>query len=264
MQRGIAPRRHRSSPLPSPAAIDLRRTALLLDVDGTLLDIATTPETVIVPDTLQAALRNLIALANGAVALVSGRTIASLDRLFAPLRVPAIGGHGAEMRVAPDGTVVKHHLPDLSEVLRERLHALSAIDPRLLIEDKLHSIAVHYRLAHQHEDVLKAKVADIVSAGGDHMEILSGKAVIEVKPRHFTKGSAVIELMTQPPFKGRIPLFLGDDTTDESVFAILPELSGSGFSVGRAIAGADGVIPSPGHVRSWLTELSSHAGRRAT
>ena len=264
MQRGIAPRRHQSTPLPSPAAIDLRRTALLLDVDGTLLDIATTPEDVVVPDTLQPALRGLIAVANGAVALVSGRTIATLDRLFAPLKVPAIGGHGAEMRIAPDGAVVKHHVPDLSEALRERLHALSAIDPRLLIEDKLHSIAVHYRLAHQHEDVLKAKIAEIVSAGGDHVEILAGKSVFEVKPSRFNKGSAVIELMSQPPFEGRTPIFLGDDTTDESVFAILPELSGSGFSVGRAIPGAVGVVPSPGDVRSWLTEIATHAGRRAT
>jgi trehalose 6-phosphate phosphatase len=263
MQRGIEPRR-KSTALPPPDSIDVRRTAFLLDVDGTLLDIAATPQGVDVPEALRATLRDLLAVTGGAVALVSGRTISMLDRLFAPLGVPAIGGHGVEMRLTPDGPIVKHHLPDLSDSLRERLHALSAIDQRLLIEDKLHSIAVHYRLAHQHEDFLKNEIAGIVLVGGDRVEILSGKAVIEVKPKDFNKGSAVIELMTHVPFFGRTPLFIGDDTTDEAVFAILPEISGLGFSVGKPIEGARGVVPSPEHVRSWLTALSTHAGHRST
>jgi trehalose 6-phosphate phosphatase len=91
--------------------------------------------------------------------------------------------------------------------------------------------------------------------------MLCGKAVIEIKPKDFNKGTAVAELMTHPPFAGRAPFFIGDDTTDESVFAVLPELAGTGFSVEKAIRGADGVIPSPEHVRSWLTQLSVHAER---
>jgi trehalose 6-phosphate phosphatase len=261
MQRGIPPRR-KSKSLPSPDTVDVGRTALLLDVDGTLLDIATTPTGVVVPEALRPSLRNLFALTGGAVALVSGRPIDMLDRLFAPLKLPAIGGHGAEMRLSADGPVGKCHPPDLSEALRERLHALSSIDPRLLVEDKLHSIAVHYRLALQQEALIKKEIAAIVAAHGEgEIEILSGKAVIEVKPRHFNKGSAVLELMTYRPFAGRTPLFIGDDTTDESVFAILPGFSGLGFSVGRAMEGADGVIPSPAHVRSWLAELAADAGR---
>lgn len=259
MQRGIEPRR-KSRALPSPGTVDLRRTVLLLDVDGTLLDIATTPTGVVVPKSLRPALRKLLALSGGAVALVSGRTIDMLDRLFAPFKAPAIGGHGAEMRLSAGGPVMKGHPPSLSEALRERLHAVATIDPRLLVEDKLHSIAVHYRLAHQHESFLKQEIAGIVAAGADQVEILSGKAVIEVKPKHFNKGSAVMELMTSSPFSGRIPLFIGDDTTDESVFAILPEFSGIGFSVGKAIEGAEGIVPSPEHVRSWLAELAAHAG----
>jgi trehalose 6-phosphate phosphatase len=261
MQRGIQPRR-KSEALPSPHTVDLRRTALLLDVDGTLLDIATTPAGVVVPETLRPTLRNLLALTGGAAALVSGRTIDMLDRLFAPLRLPAIGGHGAEMRLSADGPVVKCHPPVLSDALRERLQALSTLDPRLLVEDKLHSIAVHYRLALPRQAFIEKEIAAIVASDGEgEIEILSGKAVIEVKPRHFNKGSAVSELMTYRPFAGRIPFFFGDDTTDESVFAILPGFSGRGYSVGRPMEGAKGVIPSPAHVRSWLAELAADAGR---
>ena len=99
MQRGIEPRR-RSKSIPLPKSVDLNRTALLLDVDGTLLDIASTPDGVVVPASLNATLERLLAQTGGTVALVSGRTIPMLDRLFQPLKLPAIGGHGAEMRLA--------------------------------------------------------------------------------------------------------------------------------------------------------------------
>jgi trehalose 6-phosphate phosphatase len=260
MQRGIEPRRN-SRAIPSPDTIDVTRTALLLDVDGTLLDIASTPDGVVVPRVLASTLRNLLAQSGGAVALVSGRTIVTLDRLFGPLTMPAIGCHGAEMRVAGDGAISKRRPSTLSKSLRRKLHALAGIDPRLLVEDKLHSVAVHYRLALQREGFLKQEVEAIVAA--DHeseVESLFGKAVIEVKPKHFNKGTAVTELMTYEPFAGRTPLFIGDDTTDEAVFAILPDLAGYGFSVGREMAGADGVFESPQAVRAWLAGLSDRAG----
>lgn len=260
MQRGVEPRRN-SRTIPSPDSIDVTHTALLLDVDGTLLDLASTPDGVVVPRPLASTLRDLLAQSGGAVALVSGRTIATLDRLFGPLAMPAIGGHGAEMRLSSDGPVTKRRPAPLGARLRRQLHALAGIDPRLLVEDKLHSVAVHYRLVLEREDLLKREVEAIVAA--DHaseVESLFGKAVIEVKPKHFNKGTAVAELMTCEPFAGRTPLFIGDDTTDEAVFAILPELGGYGFSVGREMAGADGVFESPQAVRAWLARLSEHAG----
>jgi trehalose 6-phosphate phosphatase len=263
MQRGVKPRRELKS-LPSPHSVGLGGAALLLDVDGTLLDIAATPDGVVVPASLRASLSDLLAQSGGTVALVSGRTIGTLDRLFAPLKCPAIGGHGAEMRLSSNGRVVKRRPPLMSDALLERLRALATVDPRILVEDKLHSIAVHYRLALQHEAFLNNEIAAIVAQEpADQVEMLLGKAVIEIKPKQFNKGWAVIELMRHPPFRGRVPLFIGDDTTDESVFAILPELSGSGFSVGREMNGADGIIPSPEHVRSWLAQLSANAGRGA-
>ena len=263
MQRGVKPRRKLKS-LPSPQSIDLSGAALLLDVDGTLLDIATTPDGVVVPATLRASLRDLLAQSDGALALVSGRTIDTLDRLFAPLKCPAVGGHGAEMRLLSDGQVVKQRSSELSDSLRGQLQELTKIDRGLLVEDKLHSVAVHYRLAPKRETELKQRIAAIVAdKGPDQIEILFGKDVIDVKPKDFNKGAAVIELMSHPPFAGRTPIFIGDDTTDESVFAILPELSGTGFSVEKEMKGADGVIPSPQHVRSWLNQLSLHAGGRS-
>jgi trehalose 6-phosphate phosphatase len=259
MQRSAGPRRRSKAPLPK--SIDLERTALLLDVDGTLLDIAKTPDGVVVPSSLRATLQDLLTLTGGAVALVSGRTIDTLDGLFRPLKLPCIGAHGAEMRLRPDGAVTKRHPPEISEAIRERLYALSALDPRLLVEDKLHSIAVHYRLALHHESFLEKEIAAAVAdEPGDEIEVLPGKAVIEIKPSRFNKGTAVLDLMGLAPFPGRKPLFIGDDVTDEAVFAILPQLGGLGFSVGRDMPGAHGVIPSPEHVRTWLAALAA-AGR---
>lgn len=261
MQRGTEPHGKSGAP-PAPDSIDLDRTALLLDVDGTLLDIAATPDDVVVSSTLRATLSDLLAQSGGAVALVSGRTIDTLDRLFAPLKVPAIGGHGAEIRPSAQDSVLKRRPASTTGPLRRRLHALADLDPHLLVEDKLHSIALHYRLALQQEAFLKKEVARLVAAeGADNMEIIFGKAVIEIKPKQFNKGTAVSELMTYPPFAGRTPLFIGDDTTDESVFAILPDLAGTGYSVGRAMQGAEGIFESPEAVRSWLARLSAHAGR---
>ena len=239
----------------------MTRTALLLDVDGTLVDIAPTPTDVVVPPALLRVLGELTERAGGAVALVSGRMVETIDRLFAPLVTPAIGGHGAEMRIA-DGAAVLQRPFLLNDALKEKLHRLAETDPRILIEDKSHSMALHYRLAPEHEAFLKSSVNEIV-ADDDDIEVLAGKSVIDVKSKLFSKGSAVIELMACEPFAGRTPLFIGDDTTDESVFAILPELDGIGYSVGRSIEGASGTFGSPQDVREWLTEIWRQSGGRA-
>jgi trehalose 6-phosphate phosphatase len=252
---------YRSGSLLPPDSIDLSRTVLLLDVDGTLIDIADTPCRVVMPPTLRKTLSNLLEQSGGGVALVSGRTIASLDELFAPLSAPAIGGHGAEIRLAASGPKLKQRPAALSETVRQQLHLLAKIDPWVLVEDKSHSIALHYRLAAQQENFLKREVAAIAAAESTEVEILFGKAVIEIKPLLFSKGTAVCELMTHPPFAGRTPLFIGDDTTDESVFGLLPQLAGLGYSVGRPIPGVQGTFRSPEHVRSWLAQLSIHSRR---
>ena len=253
--------RKKSEQHPPADVVDLGRVALLLDVDGTLLDIAPTPAEVVVPSILPEMLGDLIGRAGGAVALVSGRRIESLDRIFAPLIAPAIGGHGAEMRDATGEPVLELSTAVLSESLRRELHLLADVDAGVLIEDKAHSIAVHYRLAPERETFLKVAVKEIVASEPNaNLEFLLGKRVIDIKPKHFSKGSAVRDLMRRKPFAGRKPLFVGDDTTDESVFAILPELKGCGYSVGRPVVGTQGTFASPQDVRSWLRQIWTRSG----
>jgi trehalose 6-phosphate phosphatase len=239
----------------------MTRTALLLDVDGTLIDIAPTPAEVVVPAALPRLLAELLDHAAGAVALVSGRTIETIDRLFAPLVTPAIGGHGAEMRIA-NGTAVLQRPFLLDDTLRQKLFRLAEADPRILVEDKAYSIALHYRLAPEHEAFLREGVSEIVG-DQDDIELVAGKSVIDIKSKLYSKGSAVTELMACEPFAGRTPIFIGDDTTDESVFAVMPELGGIGYSVGRCLEGAQGTFQTPHDVRDWLTEISRQSGSRA-
>jgi trehalose 6-phosphate phosphatase len=248
------------SQLPGPD--DLGAVALLLDIDGTILDIAITPGSVVVPRSLHRALESLLAKTGGAFALVSGRSIGNLDALFTPLRLPAIGGHGAEMRLSGSDQAQTRYPAVIGEALRSEVKAAAAADPRILLEDKGYSFAVHYRLAPQMEQTLKAKIAAIVERFGfRELEVIHGNAVIEIKPIRFSKGEAVCELMRHLPFAHRKPVFVGDDTTDESVFEVLPTLGGVGYSVARHIAGAKGVFDSPREVRSWLAHLGG--SRRA-
>ena len=243
--------------LPEPG--DLRSIALLLDIDGTIIDIASRPDDVEVPRGLCETLAALHVKTGGALALVSGRLISDTDRLFAPLRLPAIGGHGAEMRIG--GERASPRSADIDAALRHSVAALMRDDPRIVIEDKGYSLAVHYRLAPEREHYVKADLAALLTrAGHRDLEMLEGKAVVEIKPPAFTKGLAVRELMKHHPFVGRGPVFVGDDHTDETVFAVLPALGGVGYSVGRPIAGASGIFESPREVRRWLAALAGRDG----
>jgi trehalose 6-phosphate phosphatase len=237
--------------------IDLAHFAILLDVDGTIVDVAATPQSVVVPPSLLRTLSTLHARTGGALALVSGRLVENLDHLFMPLALPCIGGHGVEMRPSASAPLHRRAV-ELSASLKSQLVEAAAVDPRIIVEDKGSSLAVHYRLAPDQALLMKTKIGAIVDrAASEKIEMLCGKAVIEIKPRAFNKGTAVRELMHIPPFAARTPLFLGDDVTDESVFAILPELRGFGYSVGRDVAGVDGVFGGPQDVRQWLAHLAT-------
>jgi len=234
---------------------DLRRSSLLLDIDGTILDIAPTPESVRVPPGLIDSIRALGALTQGAVAFVSGRRIAAIDKLFAPLKLPAVGCHGAEFRARADGEI--DEAASLPDTLKRHLEEVAGIAPGLRFEDKQHTFAIHFRAAPDAGPaVLRALMEQrpVLAAAG--LQILSGKAVIEIKPRWFNKGTGVSRLMRQAPFSKRIPVFLGDDTTDEDVFRVLPEYDGIGYAVGREMEGAACLFPSPRDVREWLARLS--------
>ncbi|MBI4275251.1 MAG: trehalose-phosphatase [Rhizobiales bacterium] len=240
--------------------LELNNTAILLDVDGTLLNIASLPHLVTVDPALERTLARLLLLTGGALALVSGRKISDLDRLFTPLVLPAIGVHGAELRLGGTGSTIQRYSDPIDAELRARLAKLTEIDPGIVVEDKVFSIAVHYRLAPQRarmlQDLIGAICAEFPLAV---VEILPGREVIEVKRPAFDKGRAVRELMRHSPFRGRRPVFIGDDVTDEFAFAIMPEFDGLGFSVGRVIPGLAGSFETPAEVRRWLYRLAARS-----
>jgi trehalose 6-phosphate phosphatase len=231
--------------------------ALLLDIDGTLLDLAPTPRDVRVPPGLADTLSRLVRRSSGALALVSGRSLGDIDRIFAPALFPAVGGHGAEMRLTPDSEAVATHAPPMDKDLKRRLAAIAGLAPGILVEDKGYSLALHYRLAPQAEQAIYQEVArlraDLPTAP---IEVLPGKCVCEIKHSGFTKATGVHELMVHDPFKGRRPLFIGDDVTDETVFAIMPDYNGLSFSVGRRARGVDGHFDAPADVREFLARLA--------
>ncbi|WP_369810158.1 trehalose-phosphatase [Bradyrhizobium sediminis] len=243
-------------PVPRALLPHLERSAILLDIDGTLLDLAPTPREVWVPPGLAETLNRLLERTSGALALVSGRSLNDIDLIFAPGQFPAVGGHGAEMRVTADSEAVATHAPPMDKELKRRLAAIARLSPGILLEDKGYSLALHYRLAPQAEQAIYEAVslirADLPNAP---IEVLPGKCVCEIKHSGFTKASGVRELMTHGPFRGRRPLFIGDDVTDESVFAIMPDLDGLAFSVGRRAKGVAGHFDEPGDVRQWLARL---------
>src|SRR5882724_8190008 len=243
-------------PVPRSLVPHLSETAILLDIDGTLLDLAPTPREVWVPPGLAKALNRLLVRTEGALALVSGRSLNDIDLIFAPDQFPAIGGHGAEMRLEPEGESVAAHAPPLDRELKRRLAAIAKLSPGILLEDKGYSLALHYRLAPHAEKLIYEAVslirADLPNAP---IEVLPGKSVCEIKNAGFTKATGVLELMTHEPFRGRRPFFIGDDVTDETVFAIMPDLNGVASSVGRRATGVAGHLDEPRDVREFLAHL---------
>jgi trehalose 6-phosphate phosphatase len=240
---------------PPLRAFDPEHSALLLDFDGTLVEIAALPQDVRVPASLKHVLARLRDRLGGALCIVSGRAIGDLDAFLAPLRLAIVGGHGAEVRLTPAGEIVEAPA-GLAPDLRRRLLTIAADTPGLLAEEKRHSLALHYRLVPEQERQVKAAIDQACADWpADAVEVLPGKAVFEVKPRAFNKGAAIRNLMLHAPFRRRRPIFIGDDVTDESALAALPEFNGAGFSVGRRLNGAAGMFATPREVRHWLYGL---------
>jgi trehalose 6-phosphate phosphatase len=243
-------------PVPRALVPHLSECAVLLDIDGTLLDLMPTPREVWVPPGLAKTLRRLHERTGGALAMVSGRSLNDIDLIFAPDQFPVVGGHGAEMRIRGDSEAVATHAPPMDKELKRRLAAIAKLSPGILLEDKGYSLALHYRLAPHAEKAIYAAVslirADLPNAP---IEVLPGKCVCEIKHAGFTKATGVRELMTHEPFRGRRPFFIGDDVTDESVFAIMPDMDGLAFSVGRRAKGVAGHFDTPSDVRQFLAHL---------
>ena len=241
--------------VPEMPALDWARDALFLDIDGTIIDIAATPEAVIVPESLKLSLSRIRERLGGALALISGRTLPAIDELFAPLKFAAAGAHGAEVRHEADGAVERCAVP-LTSAERATLAEVAKRDPRLRLEDKGYSLAVHYRRAPELEDMVIATVRGEVAKLRENLRVLRGKMVVEVKARGFNKGTGLTRLMEHAPFLGRRPIFLGDDVTDEDALGAVGNFSGIGISVGRLLPGATQQVESPAEVRAWLAHLA--------
>lgn len=228
--------------------------SLFLDFDGTLAEIASTPEEVHVNSVLHVTLGALFEALDGALAVISGRPIAQLDRFLAPLRLPVAGMHGLERR-GTDGRVMRR--PDGAPVLdglRERLSKLAGEDGRLVLEDKGPTVALHYRGAPEREAELRARMDEWV-AELDGYRVLYGKMVLEALPAKTGKGQVIEAYMHQRPFRGRRPVFAGDDVTDEDGFAVVARLGGISIKVGDGPSGASYRASTVGTFVAWLHDL---------
>jgi trehalose 6-phosphate phosphatase len=225
--------------------------AFFLDVDGTLIEIAASPGAAKVDDALLGLVARLHHACGGALALISGRSLADLERLLGSVRIPLAGQHGLERRDA-QGHLHTHATPPAAKRgLRQRLDAMVAKHPGLLLEDKGLTLALHYRQAPQLAAWLHRQLAAWVAAADD-LQLQKGKRVLEIKPAGFDKGSAIAEFMAEPPFCGRRPVFIGDDVTDEHGFARVNLLDGLTVKVGTGRSAAQYRVTSAAAVRAWL------------
>lgn len=225
--------------------------ALFLDVDGCLVDFADAPDAVRVPRRLRSTLEALVLQLDGAVALVSGRPITGLDRLFAPLCLAAAGLHGLERRNGPR-VLAAPDIPSALPDIRAQAAALASTYPGAIVEDKGPALGLHWRAAPAARDALRA-LAEAVLPRLPGYRLQHGDSVVELRPAGGDKGGAIAALLEEPPFRGRIPVFAGDDITDESGFAVVNARDGLSVLVGdREPSAAHYALRSPNAVRRWL------------
>lgn len=226
------------------------RVAWFLDFDGTLVDLAETPDQVRVEAEVVDMVRELEHASRGAVALISGRRIEDIDRLFAPLRLPVAGQHGAERRGA-SGQL--HRFPARGiGTMHSSLRAWVERRPGLLLENKGSTLAVHYRRAPELAETLGAFMLELVAGTQGGYCLQGGKMVFEIRPSSMDKGSAVVAFMREPPFMGRTPVFVGDDISDESAFAAVLSLSGTSVKVGDGDTIAPWRLQGVADVHAWI------------
>lgn len=238
-------------PLPESAALPAlsERAALFLDFDGSLVEIAGRPDAVQVDDGLIRLLRQLIWRHDRAVAIVSGRPVAELQR-FLPLPGLSLAGvHGAEI-LLPGETRIRHLAPPLPASVLNDLRAACAKLDGVLLETKRFAAAVHYRNAPHHTDACRRLARELGAAHG--LEVLSGKTVVELRQPGLNKGRALRQLVQEPAFAGRLPIAVGDDRTDIDAFRAAKHLGGYAVGIGAGFGVADHVLDDPVALRRWL------------
>ena len=227
--------------------------ALFLDVDGTLSDIAPTPSEAFVPDAMLVALHGL---KSGALALISGREIASIDAMTQPYRFAASGQHGFEIRKHPDAPIVFAETEDIPlQDMFEEAELLAAQYPGLVVERKSAGMALHFRNAPESELDVIHLLRRLVAQFPQTLCLQEGKLLGEIRQKHVNKGTAIESLMSSEPFFGRKPVFLGDDITDEIGFNTVNEMGGVTVKIGAGPTHAKFRLPAPADARQWLTKI---------
>jgi trehalose 6-phosphate phosphatase len=230
--------------------------SLFLDVDGTLLELAATPKSVLVPDGLSDLLGRLAQRLGGAVAIISGRLISEIDQIVSPLVLPASGVHGAELRKSPHGEI-EQISPALPDAVVESMRQLARRIPGVIAEPKGAGLAIHYRLApHAEADILVALEA-ILDRHSGAFELLPGKRLFEIVPAGLSKGTALATLSELPAFRGRTPIMIGDDIGDETAFAAAESMKGFGLRVaGEHFSEEIADFNGPRAVMTWLDQIA--------
>lgn len=241
---------NRTPTLPVPG---LQAWALFLDVDGTLLDLAEHPDSVIVPEGLPVLLGRLKIALGGALALVSGRSLVSLDILLGHAALDAAGCHGAEMRIGGQLSVLSNADADIA-LAADRLVALAASSPLLMVELKPHSVAVHYRGREFDAMRIRQMAVEAIRGLEGRLRLLDGKQVVEVVPQSIGKGTAIARFLDSQAYRNRMPVFVGDDITDEEGFKEVNRRGGISIHVGtRTDSCAKFRTAKVSDVAAWLS-----------
>ncbi len=248
-------------PIDAVAPNAIPQLAIFTDFDGTLVEIAETPDAVEVPDTLANQLAHAVRELDSAFAVLTGREIADIDRYLAPLHLPIAGAHGTQRRRA-DG-VVETVDPAVILAAEEIAHAVSPLivaNPSLLLEIKEGAVALHFRQAPELETAVRIAMEEAVHSVTD-FTLVPGKMVLEARPRAVSKGEALRAFMREEPFLGRTPIFIGDDTTDEDAFIAAQDLGGVGIKLGEGDTAARMRIANVASVHALIQGLGDIAAR---
>jgi trehalose 6-phosphate phosphatase len=249
--------RARRPPAPDPS------WAWFLDVDGTLAELAPSPELARVDDAMCARIDQLRQTSGGAVAFVSGRPIAEVDAMLGASGHVAAGLHGHEWRGAT-GELWRAEVDVASlQRARERIMTIVATHPQLRLEDKGSMLALHYRAVPALASFVHRTMREAQQLAGAAFMLQRGKRVVELKPAGQDKGTAIARIMGDPPFRGRVPVYVGDDATDEHAFAVVNAMGGHSVKVGRGASGARWRLPDVSAVREWLARIDAPSATAA-
>jgi trehalose 6-phosphate phosphatase len=242
-----------------PATLAVSDAAFFFDFDGTLAELASAPDKVVVEPRVRPLLEALSRLTGGAVAIVSGRGVENLDGMLAPLRLPTAGLHGAERRDA-NGDLLRVGFGD--ERLLKMEHVLEQVvndNPGLLLEIKGAALALHYRNAPTREAAARAATEKLVERFADGYVLQPGKMVFEIKPKNVDKGRAIAAFLDEPPFAARRPVFAGDDLTDEKGFAVVNQRDGVSIKIGAGDTIARSRLDTVSDMLDWIERIVASA-----